>query len=51
MGASHVCSSHPKVLSQIGRGTLNPAFLLFVGEKGLGDEGQLAKLRCSLDDS
>ena len=30
---------HPKSLSQVGRGTLNPAPLLPKREKGLGDEG------------
>jgi hypothetical protein len=46
-GASHFCSPHPKSLSQRGRGTLNLAPLLPFWEKGLGDEGKLANLRCT----
>jgi len=46
-GASNFCSPHPKSLSQKGRGTLNPAPLLPLWEKGLGDEGKLAKLGCT----
>ncbi len=46
-GASQFCSPHPKSLSQSGRGTLNPVPLLPFWEKGLGDEGKLAKLGCS----
>jgi hypothetical protein len=38
---------HPKSLSQSGRGTLNPAPLRPFWEKGLGDEGKLAKLGCT----
>ena len=45
--ASQFCSPHPKSLSQSGRGTLNPAPLLPFWEKGLGDEGQLAKVGCT----
>ena len=47
MGASQFCSPHPKSLSQSGRGTLNSVPLLPFWEKGLGDEGKLAKLGCS----
>jgi mRNA interferase RelE/StbE len=48
LGASNFCNSHPKSLSQGGRGTLNPTPLLPFWEKGLGDEGKLAKLGCTL---
>lgn len=46
-GASHFCNPHPKSLSQSERGTLNLASLLPSWEKGLGDEGKLAKLGCT----
>jgi len=51
MGASQFFSPHPKSVSHSGRGTLNPVPLLPFWEKGLGDEGKLTKLGCSLKDN